>query len=792
MSALTRWRSSLLALALASFLPAHAATALRSGDESLVSQTPTPTEKAKFVRLAYVDGVAFRKVLLATYGDGLADQQNVFARVSFDEGVSWAPAVLLSRDAAGAPTGGQSVTTRDAITLKAGNDKPSVAAPPVVAGPHVMVAWSSSYCPADPHGRQAGPYASALQGTGDADADGTPDRPFHCIWVASSVDPLLAAWDVHQLTDAQRDATGEVLAVSSDGSAWAMAWQEDPLGLQPGEAEGPGDGGSGARVSGGTNIWYTHANAADGAALRSHITTLSDNLSLGAGQPGASRPALALSGQTAVAAYEESGCAGGSGGKCIVYHSFAHDAPVALSAGTVVSDVTRSARRVRIVVQGAGSAGRSSLRSLLLWRESAAGSPAAPADVVIRRGLMDKVARPGSTGLRASDLLADRPQTLTHAAASGRTANAHRAIVRGSFIGLAFDLSRDPLANLPQSVPMPAAGQDLFFMRSTADGAPLSWSAPRRLSEFVAPDVTVVEPRLLATPATIVNPLTGRSEAGDVQNGQILFVAFGTQSLVDVGAAGRVYLSRSTDLGQTFEPFVPVSAAIGGQSEVQLRPTPDGSSAAVMWMSDTPSAQAYGKEAAIAVMRAVGLPDLALRASAPPLGIGTPHTLTLRVSNLGTGDARAVSVEATLPPGLKVVGVEDPSACRVRAPDVLCSLEWVASGTTTDLHLTVLALEPGEYIATARAAADWLDAQPGDNRLSVALAVARPVVAPPPLPPQHGGGGCGESAESDATHSPDPVWMSLLLISVVRIARHRRAGVVDRLDPCGRPDPPTH
>ena len=84
----------------------YAATALRFGAEVNVSRTATPTEKAKVVRLAYLHGGTFRKVWLFTYADGPLGPQNVYARHSFDEGVTWSDPILLSRDAADVPTGG--------------------------------------------------------------------------------------------------------------------------------------------------------------------------------------------------------------------------------------------------------------------------------------------------------------------------------------------------------------------------------------------------------------------------------------------------------------------------------------------------------------------------------------------------------------------------------------------------------------------------------------------------------------------------------------------------------------
>ena len=113
----------------------YAATALQFGAEVNVSRTPTPTEKAKIVRLAYVDGGAFKKAWLFTYGDGPVGEQNVYARYSFDDGATWSAPVLLSRDAANAPTGGQTIVTRNSLAFVADNDKPSIFAPPVTSGP---------------------------------------------------------------------------------------------------------------------------------------------------------------------------------------------------------------------------------------------------------------------------------------------------------------------------------------------------------------------------------------------------------------------------------------------------------------------------------------------------------------------------------------------------------------------------------------------------------------------------------------------------------------------------------
>lgn len=726
-----------------------AATALKPASTVNVSQTPTGTEKAKAVRLVYFDGSAFRKVWLYTYGDGPVGRQDVYARHSFDDGVSWSAPVLLSRDAAGAATGGQSITVRDTLAYTVDNEKPSIFAPPDTSGPKVVITWNSAYCPQDPAATgNAGSYTNPVQGASDFDGDGVADRPFHCVWTATTVDPTLAAWDVQQLTNGQRDAIGEVVSGNATGTAYALAWQEDPAGLQPGEAEGRGDGGMGSHVTGGTNIWYTHAPTLSGATWRANLAQLSDNNAVGTGQPGASLPNLQVSGSVAAVGYEESSCPGGNGGKCVVYHAFPYASHDTNSPGTIVSDVTKNARRVRFVLQGAAAAGTSALRTVMLWRESPTATPGAPADIVVRRGLVDTLARPGSNGFLPTDLLADTPQRMTDMAASGGNANAHRAIVRGSFIGLAYDLTPDMLGADPEKTATPSANYNLFFTRSTDDGRAGSWSSPVDLSRVQSPALTVVEPRLVPTPGTIVNPLTGSPDAGDTQNPNVLYIAYATESNTLAGEAGRVYVSRSTDQGVSFEPFVPVSAGAVGQSESQLRPLPDGSSTMVLWMGETSPGNAATKEAMYAVMSAFDLPDLSLSSSGVSFTAGGQQTVTLEVSNHGAGMARNVTVTGTLPDNLRLIGIGDPSACTVQGSTFRCTLPELGVAQSRTVSVTVGAAAEGSYTLSAGVSSEDLDANAADNASSATILATAQAVEPPPgpgtdpIPAADEGGGC--------------------------------------------------
>lgn len=748
-----------------------AATIQQFGREVNVSQSLSATEKAKAVRMAYVDGATFRKPWLITYADGPQGRQNIYVRASFDNGLTWAAPVLLSRDAVGAATGGQSITTAAALTFAADNDKPSIFAPPSSAGAAATVVWNSAYCPQDPAGNQAGAYVSAVQGTGDFDRDGTPDRPFHCEWVATTTDPALASWTVRQLTNGQRDAIGEVVSGNATGTALAMAWQEDPMGLQPGEAEGRGDGGSGANVSGGTNIWYTHAPSANGDSLRANIAQLSDNNTLGTGQPGASRVNLQVSGSTAVLAYEESGCPGGSGGKCIVYHSFPYASHDTNAAGTIISDVTHNSRRVRFVLQGAAAAGSSPLRAVVLWRDSPFLTPGAPADIVMRRGLVDTVARPGSTGFLPADVLADAPQRMTDVARSGGNANAHRAVVRGAFVALAYDLTPDMAGADADAQATATANYNLRFTRSLDSGAAGSWTAPLDLSGIASPATTVVEPRLAPTPGTIINPTTGAPDAGDTQNPDVVYVSYATESNDTAHRAGRIFVSRSIDQGASFEPFMPVSSALQGQSEAQLRPTPDGSSVMALWMAEQSPGDANSKDAVYAMGISTERPDLVLLANAPALQSDQEGTLNFVVRNVGRGPAGPITLSAQVPAGLQVQRVTGASACSVEGESLHCTVGEILPDRSAVVSVVLQGTVPADYAVTASVVSAEPDMQPADNTASATVKVAA-AATPTEADPAQTGGGCTTAGPGAPF---DPLWALLLAGAGLSMARRRRS-----------------
>lgn len=652
-----------VAIALMAAAIATAAIAASFSTAINVSNTTKPTEKAKSARLAYQDGATFKKAWLYVYGDGDVGRENVYAKYSFDDGGTWSDPMLLSRDAAAIPnpTGGLSIMTRGGYPFIADNNKPNLYAPPTTNRPNVVVTWTSSYCPENPAVANAGSYISTVQGQSALAGVGTPDHPFFCLWSATTTDPLLSNWTITQLTNGERDAIGDVASGNSTGTGFALAWQEDPAGLKPGEAEGPGDGGSGATVSSGTNIWYTYAPAPNGATFRTNIRQASDN-SASMGAAGASRPNLSISGNTAVLAYEETACTGGTTGKCIVYHSFPYNTPswtVTDAAGTAVSDVTRNARRVRVVLQGAAAAPSSYLRVLMLWRESAAAAgEGAPADIIIRRGLANASA-PGSSGFTAADILVDTSLNLTNVASGCGNANAHRALIRNNFIALAYDMTPSMDGSNPEKSNPTTANYNLYLTRSLDSGA--TWETARNLTNLTDVSMRVVEPRIVPTPGTITNPITGTpDDVHDIQNTNTFFIAYATDGNDATAAAGKVYVSRTTDQGATFEAFVPVSSDAGGQSESQLRATPDGSVVAALWMQE----QANGNKDAMFAM-ATPLPGEPLATTTPAVTGGSscpaptvpPPPVSSGVLGGGGGGCSAATGQQALDPVLPVLAL---------------------------------------------------------------------------------------------------------------------------------------
>jgi hypothetical protein len=252
------------------------------------------------------------KPLVITYTDADpdTDAHDVWVAVSRDDGNTW-KRKNLSRAA-----------YRSSFTLADGTPSLGEAKKPVmqVKGNKVLVAWTSKYC-------RGGRPAYSIQVCPDTDGDGAPDPcevclgygdnyacetdyphddaywqddiwgvagpqrshdytedgfpevgevPYSCVWtarglvatqaeVASGVADFIGdiVWfKPERLTSGRRDAN-QVFMGAADGAGFAIAWQEDPEGLRPGDAKGPGPGWGGATTSHKTDIWYSYLRWAD-------------------------------------------------------------------------------------------------------------------------------------------------------------------------------------------------------------------------------------------------------------------------------------------------------------------------------------------------------------------------------------------------------------------------------------------------------------------------------------------------------------------------------------------------
>jgi hypothetical protein len=258
--------------------------ALRANDEPTVieyydenSALIRTTEVAKPVVVAYTDGV------------DPTGYEDIFAAVSRDDGNTF-KRMNVARAA-----------DRSSFTLANGEEYFGQAKKPVfqVKGNNILVAWTSKFCnggkPAyaidleddylydDPY------YVEDIWGIGgpqrsvDYTDQGFPEVgevPYSCVWVARGtvvtqgmIDSDDAFWDnstvgdiqwfkPERLTSGRRDAN-QVFMGASDGAGFAIAWQEDPEGLRPGAAAGPGPGWGGATTNHKTDIWYSYITMAD-------------------------------------------------------------------------------------------------------------------------------------------------------------------------------------------------------------------------------------------------------------------------------------------------------------------------------------------------------------------------------------------------------------------------------------------------------------------------------------------------------------------------------------------------
>lgn len=264
------------------------------------------------------------------------------------------------------------------------------------SGKIVVVTWVSKFCP-DGDMSTLGTVDGALQQRAIKylEREGRV-IPFSCTWVARSVNSGQSWSPAVQLSSGLRDAIQDSSSGSYDSTANTgkinISWQEDPAGLKLGEADGPGDGASGANVNGGTDVWYASVSSdlsvpatpvddfviaqpvrltdnwqgdygVDGSLVLVYENNgvVADKNSIEKGQAGAARPNIGMVGSTTILAYEETkGSQGLDEGKFIRYHAFPYATPPATAAGKagcVISNPAKNARRVRFLTQSPTDAG---------------------------------------------------------------------------------------------------------------------------------------------------------------------------------------------------------------------------------------------------------------------------------------------------------------------------------------------------------------------------------------------------------------------------------------------------
>jgi len=651
---------------------------------------------------------------------------DIFIRTSVDDGSTWGDTLNISNTAM--------LTDAGAFYDRAGNGSghanyygDSSKASIMASGSNVVVAWNDAYCGPGQHGpaRYEGPL-------------GMIELPYRCLYAARLTivagDMTLIAVD--RVGDATRDATNEVLRAT--GAGFALAWQEDPAGLQLGEARGEGDGSSGARVTPGTDIWYAwlpQSAFTNASATWQGPVPITNNFDYALGAStggGASRPMLAIAGSPprAVLVYEESKGLGQTDvGKYVRFHEFAANAPQTSQPGIIVSDPSENARRARVMaMMTPGQA--SGARLLLMWRQGQ-GIQGAPADFMARVGSVPAgtdIAAVPSAGLRIGDLwpavnVDDATASAPALNLSGANlddpssvdplanAKAHRAVMNGDFIYAGYTLD----TNAEDGV-----DEYQYYLRWSGDGG-VTWSAPVSVSQGIPGSENVIEPRLVRTPGTIQN-----GDPRNIHNPNVYLLAWGTEALPP-GSTEPVreslFVTRTMDRGLSFERVQTLrptrTAADQTDEQIQLRITPDGDSVSAVWVRKDATSSFVVFDAAVGITPTADLSVIATASDLAP-DVGDAFSVVIEVRNAGPQTATELQLTANIGDGLSLAGVETTAGSCGIGPTVSCMLDDLAAGGSAEVRLDLVAESRGEWVVSAEATAWEEEPEPGDNAVTLA------------------------------------------------------------------------
>lgn len=571
------------------------------------------------------------------------------ATKSCDAKADWSPAINVSNSALQTSEGTFDWQGNDSPVSYPGDiDKPNIK----TSGPMMVLTWVSKYCPDGDLGT-AGIQPSVQRAIKYPERDNRV-IPFSCTWTSYSTDKGATWKGPFQLSTGERDAIQDSSAgsINTDSTSASynkgqitISWQEDPQGLQLGEADGPGDGASGANVNGGTDVWYSYATVdlsvpstpADDFVLQtgkrltdnwqglygtngsvsyvydgSGSTTPLDGSVLEKGQTGAARPNIGMVGSTSILAYEETkGSQDLDEGKFVRYHAFPFNTDLSTytgKAGCIISDPAKNARRVRFLTQSPTDAGNGGIQIAVFWKEGAYDN-GGPSDIRVRRGMggvqpanmvplvdtncvtSDYATAIGLTSAKGENISSKAPTATTANLTDDTEANytenalAHRGVLRGTDLWIGYSYTSDLVKLWAQ-----LDNYNFWVRKYTVAGG---WENPKNISNITDKNINVREPRFFGTPKT--NDTLCPTDATFCQNTDVIYTAWGTQTNVspydpegsqDLGA----YITVSRDAGATFATPVRLSEAQGSlfgddeaAFETQPLTRPDGTRFYSVW-----------------------------------------------------------------------------------------------------------------------------------------------------------------------------------------------------------------